>query len=276
MDVTPILHKPVSYGGEIANLLFNSVVVLHVVLAVAAVVAGLCALVLRKGGRGHVQSGRVFLYSMAGAVVAGIGLDWVRLTFFVTENHTAYPGAGMPSTYPARLAFIFAGICILYMLYRTTPQTSLRQGQAGARMLVVWIPALLAGAGIGLTAVIVKALNPWTGGLWIIWTFMALVLGTAYFRYWGMDSREGRVDLHRFAMIALAAFSWWGAWQGFRPAVVRMLGMGAEAAAVYTGDQPGEYSTRFWWFLLYWLPWFVVGGLLTFYFKQRRPRGDVS
>jgi len=269
MDTTPILNKPVIYGGDLENFLFIALVVTHVLVAIAAVASGLAALATRKGGAAHVRWGQVFLYTLAGTAISGIILDAIRLTFWAAENHASYPGASMPSTYPARFAFGYAGFCILYMLYQATPLDS-RPAVTKSRLL--WMPAAFVVAGIALTVLIYTRFNPWTGGLWMIWTFTCLIFATAYYRLRGRLEPARRVDLHRFVMLALIAFSWWGAWQGFRPAIVAALAVGVTVQGPYTGDQPGPYSPAFWHFLRGWLPPLAAGAVLLGYFSRRRAR----
>jgi len=274
MDKTPILNKAVIYGGDFENLLFNIVIVVHVVAGVAAVCAGLGALLARKGGASHVRRGRVFLYAMATTAVTGIVLDFVRLSFYVAENHRLYPDTSIPSSYPARFAFGFAGFSILYMLYNTTPRTSKQRRSGGFD--IIWMPALLVGAGTALTVMIYARYNPWTGGLWMIWTFMAYVIVTAIYRYRGFEDEAFRLGLHRFTVIALVMFSLWGAWQGFRPALVEAFQGSSEGPLAYTGDKPGSYSPAFWHFLRGWLPPLGAGALLFLYFVGRRARAKSS
>ena len=54
--------------------------------------------------------------STAAVAITGIGIDLARLCFHVAENHTKYAGYSMPSSYRARIAFLYAGVCVLYLL----------------------------------------------------------------------------------------------------------------------------------------------------------------
>src|SRR5262245_27060862 len=111
MGSTFLLHKPVAYGSPIANLAFLVLLPLHIVPATLAPVAGIVALATKKGSKSHVRWGRVFVRSMVAVAISGIALDVIRLSFFVKENHTKYAGYSMPSSYPARLGFLFAALC---------------------------------------------------------------------------------------------------------------------------------------------------------------------
>ena len=115
MESTFLLHKPVIYGSYFANSPFLTMLLLHIIAGAIAPVTALVALTARKGGTLHVRSGRTFAWSMLIVALTGIMLDVIRLCTFVKENHTKYAGYTMPSSYPARLGFLFVGLCILYI-----------------------------------------------------------------------------------------------------------------------------------------------------------------
>src|SRR6185503_1510490 len=112
---------PVDYGSPLANALFLALLVLHILPATVAPLASIVAFAAKKGGPLHMKAGQAFLWSMIAAALSGIVLDVIRLSFFVTENHTKYATAAMPSTYPARLAFLYAGFSVLYMAREGMP-----------------------------------------------------------------------------------------------------------------------------------------------------------
>jgi NADH:ubiquinone oxidoreductase subunit 6 (subunit J) len=114
VESTFLLHKPVSYGSSFANFLFLMMLLLHIIAGAIAPLSAIVAFTARKGSKSHVRSGRFFAWSMVIVALTGIMLDVVRLCFFVKENHTKYAGYTMPSTYPARLGFLFVGLCILH------------------------------------------------------------------------------------------------------------------------------------------------------------------
>src|SRR4051812_40004409 len=114
METTFLHHKPVIYGSTFANYAFLTMLAFHVIAGAIAPISAIVAFAGRKGGKLHVNSGRIFAWSMVIVALTGIVVDVVRLCFFVKENHTKYAGYAMPSTYPARLGFLFAGLCILY------------------------------------------------------------------------------------------------------------------------------------------------------------------
>lgn len=258
MSETPLLHKPVSYGSEAADLAFVAVVALHAALAGGAVVAGVVALAAKKGGRLHRRVGAAFLWGMVGAAVSGIGIDVVRLTVRFGDNHTSHAGMGTPSSIPARIAFLYAGLCVLYLARRGWRALSRPRATAFDRAA----PPLLALLGLACGLLIVLRLNPWTGALWMIATFVAAVAYSPILR------RARPRDEHRFHLLFLAAFSWWGAAQGFGPAVgIALRGVGP--AAPYVGDRPGSFSPAFFGFLALWLPAFALAAWMLRRYARR-------
>jgi Ca2+/Na+ antiporter len=196
--------------------------------------------------------------SMVAIALTGIVLNVVRLCFFVEENHTKYAGYTMPSTYPARLGFLFVGLCILYILREVTPPFH-RQSRETA---VTMVASLLVATGLILTAIITLRLNPWTGALWMIWTFVLIVIVMMRITLSSDNNRATDVARHRFGMSYLAAFSWWGALQGFGPAIAIALRGDDPSINTYLGDQPGPFSPAFFLFLVGWAPFFVLAAYL--------------
>lgn len=100
----------------------------------------------------------------------------------------------------------------------------------------------------------------------MIATFVAAV---AY----GATLRRARPrEEHRFHLLLLAAFSWWGAAQGFGPGIGIALG-GVGPVTPYVGDQPGRFSLAFVVFLVGWAPAFLVAGwMLRRYRASERQR----
>ena len=271
MEFTPLHHKPVVYGSEWADLAFIVLVCLHALAGAAGTVSGVVAMVSVKGKRRHVQAGTIFVRSMAAAALTGIVLDAIRLTLHVTENHTGYPGMAMPSSYPARIAFLYAAVCILYLLRqgvnrrvfsrkRTTPVSP------GDRLA----PAVLLAIGACLTVLIYARLSPFTGALWMIWTFMAGVLMSARVRVGAATNAAMNVVEHRFNMLLLVGFSWWAALQGFGPALALQISGPGESPGQYLGDKPGSYDPAFWLYLLVWVPPFLLAAWLYRRFARRR------
>jgi hypothetical protein len=143
---------------------------LHIIAGAIAPLSAIAAFTARKGSKLHMRSGQFFTGAMVIVALSGIVLDIVRLCFFVKENHTKYAGYTMPSTYPARLGFLFVGLCILYVVREVTPPRVFRWQFREAAITVV--PSLIVATGLALTAIIALRLNPWTGALWMIWTFI--------------------------------------------------------------------------------------------------------
>ncbi|MCA9605594.1 MAG: hypothetical protein KC619_08375, partial [Myxococcales bacterium] len=168
-------------------------------------VSGIVSLAAKKGGKRHLAWGRAFVRLMVATALSGIGLDVVRLTVRFTENHTKYVGSGMPSSIPARLAFLVAALSILYLArVGTHPRVFARRPAP----LPTWeraLPFALVAVAIAAAVVIVGWLDPWTGALWMIATFAAATFVTG--------RMPPSVAQHRFAMLFLGAFSWWGAFQ---------------------------------------------------------------
>lgn len=270
MDMTPLLHKPVIYGGGFAQSAFLVFVVVHFIVAGIAPVAGVVAALATKGMKHHLRGGKIFLRSIVASAVTGIVVDVVRLTTFVPENHQKLPGFGMPSSYPARIAFLYAGFCILYLAYEATNRSVFRRERVPLSALAYFAPIMLLVVGTSCSLLIFIRLNPWTGSLWMIWTFMAAVATSASLRRRQADDVAAGVARHRFAMLFLFAFSLWGALQGFGPAIGIALQGIRESATLYTGDQPGAFSPRFVLFLVGWAPPFLLGGFLLRRFARRR------
>lgn len=268
MGSTFLLHKPVIYGSALANSLFLIVLLLHIIPAVMAPISAMVAFLARKGSKLHLRSGRFFAWSMATIALTGIALDIVRLGFFVEENHMKYAGYTMPATYPARLGFMFVGVCVLYMLREVTPPRIFgRQSREQAASVV---PSLLVGTGLSLTAIITLRLNPWTGALWMIWTFILIVFVMAQPPSPSMNNREADVARHRFGMSCLAGFSWWGALQGFGPAIAILINGDDLSTTAYVGNQPGPFSPAFFFFFIAWAPFFVLAAYLIRRFQKLR------
>ena len=260
MGSTFLLHKPVIYGSALANSLFLFILLLHIIPAAIAPVFAIVAFLARKGGKLHQHSGRFFAWSMISIALTGIVLDIVRLCFFVEENHTKYAGYSMPATYPARLGFMFAGVCVLYLLREATPpRVFCRQSKAQALTVM---PSLLIGTGLALTTLIALRLNPWTGALWMIWTFILIILVMARTPSSALSKHERDVARHRLGTSYLAAFSWWGALQGFGPAIFILINGDDLSTTPYVGNQQGSFTPAFFLFFVAWAPFFFFATYL--------------
>lgn len=106
--------------------------------------------------------------------------------------------------------------------------------------------------GIGLSGLIYFRYNPWTGALWMIWTFLAILCFSVRMAEIGgcLGWRERNRALHRFHMISLLVFCGWVSLQGLGPAIALRLTGADNSIPVYTGNQPGDYGPGVWWFLL--------------------------
>ena len=268
MDSTFLLHKPVSYGSAFANDIFLTMLLLHILAAAIAPITAIIAIAARGGSKSHMRSGRWFTWSMGIVAITGIVLDLMRLCWFVTENHTKYEGYTMPSTYPARLGFLFMGLCILYVLRESMPPRVFHRQPSRAADIVM--PGLLVATGLVLTLIITLRLNPWTGALWMIWTFIFIVIVIARTTLVPDQNRATGLTLHRFGMSCLAAFSWWGALQGFGPAIPIALQGDDLSTSVYLGNQPGPFSLAFFLFLVGWAPFFFLAAYLIRRFTKSR------
>ena len=169
----------------------------------------------------------------------------------------------MPSTYPARIAFLYGAVCVIYLAkFASHPLNLSRDTRADIHNKQRWIPAVLVFTGLALSLLIFQHYTPWTGALWMIWTFIVIVFITGFLPVFNSNYAYFGLHQHRFTILCLAAFSWWGALQGFGPAIVIAV-MGVDnSATVYTGNLPGEFSAGFFLFLLGWLPAFLVAGYL--------------
>lgn len=268
MESTFLHHKPVIYGSSFANNVFLTMLLLHIIAGAIAPISAILAFAARKGSKSHLRSGQFFAWSMVIVALTGVVLDVVRLCFFVKENHTKYAGYTMPSTYPARLGFLFVGLCILYILREVTPPRVLGRQLGG--MAVTLMSGLLVATGLVLTLIITLRLNPWTGALWMIWTFVLIVVVVARTSSSGHNNRATAVAQHRFGMSSLAAFSWWGALQGFGPAIAIAIKGDDPATSAYLGNQPGPFSPAFFLFLIGWAPFFLPVAYLIRRFTKLR------
>lgn len=263
MLATPFLAKPVFYGSDFANWGFIVFLILHVLPAMLAVVAGLMALRHQKGSDSHIAWGMYFCWAMMATALSGIVLDVIRLSFYVAENHQKYPGYGMPSTYPARFAFFYAAVCVFYLVKVIRyPLNFSRESSTQKPTHVPWLPLVLFLAGTGLSLLISARYNPWTGALWIIWTFMLIIFAVGLLPLCSKKWAALGLHQHRLAALSLAAFSWWGAAQGFGPAIYIAVKGTDSGPTIYTGDLPGHFSPDFFLFLVAWLPPFLIGAYL--------------
>lgn len=264
---TPLHDKPIVYGSALANWLFFALVVVHIAGAVIAPISAIVALAARKGFRWHVRAGKYFVRSMATLAITGIVIDVVRLCFYYRENHSKYVGDSMPSTIPARLSFLFAALVVLWVLWEVTPPRLFRR-EPPTQLQVRIMPLTLLGIGALLALVIVTRLNPWNGSLWMIGSFCALVLVEWRARLRGSE-RNLAVARHRVGMTFLAAFSWWGALQGFGPAIGIAIKGPDITTTAYVGDRPGPFAPYFLLFLVAWAPLLGLAGLLVRRYRLR-------
>jgi hypothetical protein len=266
MPSTPLHHKPIVYGSAAFDLVFLALVVLHFVPGVIAPIASIVAFATKKGGATHLRWGRWFVQSMWAVATTGIVIDTIRLFFHVEENHTKYAGYAMPSTYPARLGFLYAGFCVVWLLRESTPPRVFRVRERSA-FETRWVPAALVVLAAALTALVFVRFNPWTGALWMIWTFAAAVVLVARGRA-RMTDRAGGVAHHRLGMGILSAFAWWGALQGFGPAIGILLKGADPSTTPYVGDRPGPFTPMWLFFLIPWGACFVIAALLVRKYKR--------
>ena len=204
---------------------------------------------------------------MWAVATTGIVIDAIRLALHVEENHTKYAGYSMPSSYPARLGFLYAGFCVLWLLRESTPPRVFRVRPSSA-LEAKWLPLALILLAFLLTGLIVVRFNPWTGALWMIWTFAVAVAAVARGRA-RITDRAGGVAHHRIGMGVLSAFSWWGALQGFGPAIGILVKGVDTSTTPYVGDRPGPFTPMGFFFLIPWAACFVIAGLIVRRFRRR-------
>jgi hypothetical protein len=276
MHETPLLHKPVVYGSELADLAFIALVAAHALLGAAAFVSSIAALVARKGQRAHLRAGAIFVRAMVATALTGIVVDGIRLAAVFDANHTKYAHLGMPSTIPARLGFLFAALGVLYLAHVGGRRDFAQRARRPADLVDRTVPPALVLIGVALVALIVAKLNPWTGALWMIVTFLAAVIVAARERVFGARDHASAVRQHRFAMLVLAGFSWWGAAQGFGPALAIALRGIEPSTTPYTGASPGPFSPQIFLFLVGWAPAFAIAGALLVRFARRAARAAPS
>lgn len=61
MESTFLLHKPVSYGSSLANYVFLTMLLLHIIAGAIAPISAIVSFIARKGSKSHVRSGRFLL-----------------------------------------------------------------------------------------------------------------------------------------------------------------------------------------------------------------------
>lgn len=271
MLATPLHGKPIVYGSPLADWLFFALVVLHVIPAILAPISAIVALATKKGGALHLRAGRWFVRAMVAVAVTGIAIDGGRFAFAYRANHTKYAGFSMPSTIPARLAFLFAGIVVLWVLRQAAPPRVWERTAPPQGWAALWAPAALLGLGFLMSVYILLRLSPWNGALTMIVSFSILVVYTARERM-SPAPAPGRKGLaqHRFGMTFLGAFSWWGALQGFGPAIGIAVKGPDMSTAAYVGDRPGPYSPYVLFFLIGWVPILALAAFLVRRYRLRR------
>jgi hypothetical protein len=84
------------------------------------------------------------------------------------------------------------------------------------------------------------------------------------------SNHERAVARHRFGMSCLVAFSWWGAFQGFGPAIIISIKGNDLSTSAYLGNQPGSFSPAFFLFLVGWAPFFFLAAYLICHFTKLR------
>ena len=82
------------------------------------------------------------------------------------------------------------------------------------------------------------------------------------------NQHETDIARHRFGTICLAAFSWWGALQGFGPAIALKIIGDDLSTTPYVGNQPGAYSPTFFLFLIGWAPFCILAAYLIHRYAQ--------
>ncbi len=65
------------------ELLLKLMLVLHIASGFLSLLTGLVALVVKKGGRTHRLSGKVFFYGMCGVAFSGLVLGWAKANYFL-------------------------------------------------------------------------------------------------------------------------------------------------------------------------------------------------
>ena len=100
-----------------------------------------------EGRRASRPRRALFVWSMAAVAITGIGIDLARLCFHVAENHTKYAGYSMPSSYPARIGFLYAGVCVLYLLREAAGPRVFSEEHATRATARAWVPASLLAPG---------------------------------------------------------------------------------------------------------------------------------
>jgi hypothetical protein len=270
MDMTLLLHKPIDYGSVAADTSFKLAVIAHAATALVAPVAGVVAMCATKGRKLHVRAGIVFVWAMVATAATGVLIDGVRLFVRYQHNHTGVDGMALPSTIPARLAFLFAGFGVVYLALLAGRRAVLHVRTRPAGPATWIVPAAFVAAALALTAYYVARLDPWSGALWMIWTFVAAVVVAAGLRRRQATDAEAGIARHRFAMLFLFAFAIWGAQQGFGPAIAVAIKGTAGPAKLYTGDQPGGFSLRFAIYFALWSPWFIGALFAARRFARRR------
>lgn len=269
--LTPLHHKPIVYGSTVANAIFYALIVLHILPAAVAPVSAIVAFASKKGGRLHLAAGRWFVRAMVMVAVTGIVIDLVRLSVFVDENHTKYASAAMPSTYPARLGFLYVALSILYLVRESAPPSVWRWAKTPVDAFARWAPFVLVATAAVLTSLIAIRYNPWTGALWMIVTFAVIVVLVGRMRL-RLADRPAAVAHHRVGMAFLSAFSWWGALQGFGPAIAIALRGVDRSVSPYLGNRPGPFTLAIVFFLVGWAPCFLIAAALVRRFRLRAVR----
>jgi len=212
---------------------------------------------------------------MGSGAVSGILIDSIRLSINVEQNHTKYVHYGMPSTYTARISFLYMAVSLLGILYQGVIGKRTKQINSWKeRFLLQLMPWLSIFLGVVLVIFTTIRYN-FTGSLWQYLTFGLIHSINA--KYWYSNKEHNfteRILHHQFNMISCASFGWWGAGQSFLLGIIEAITGISDSPSVYTGNQWRETSiTEMLSFLGFWLAFFVPGIILWIWFRRKRLAG---
>jgi hypothetical protein len=149
----------------------------------------------------------------------------------------------MPCSYPQRISFMYAAVCVCIMIHQGICGKKLTQlDSLGQVFAYKMLPLLAVFLGIGCSAIICVFYEAYSGYHFVIFSFVVIMAVNTH--HWNMKqsfSYDDRMLLHQFNMIALVVFGCFGVLQSFGWALLQYFGISCpffrETEAEYTGNQ---------------------------------------
>jgi hypothetical protein len=139
--------------------------VVHIGGGITGILSGAVAMIFRKGGRGHVLAGKVFVIAMLGMAGAGAIMAFVKFQFMNVEE---------------QITNVFAGVLTSYLVATAWMTAKRQEGETG---ILDWSAVLVPlASGAGMLTFGMQAVHSPTGlkygyppALYFIWAAIALL-----------------------------------------------------------------------------------------------------